>query len=436
MASFLVHSLGAELGRTLMKPARDNPNGFWENRRVADLNDKVLASAGNLWDWVREPAIPQSTTLLEQFARDASRLLANEFPDGADFIALKDPRLCFTQKLWREFLVDRGYSIRSLAVFRHPAEVAASIHERNGIPVEEGYALWVTYLRSWLATSEDSLALSYDFLLDNPMAAMNSIARHLNIQCKRTLAAAAEQVEKFIAPALRHHRAAATDDSSDTHRFFTQELLPLCGGVIRAQDRRALASALEMPALAASADANEDVASRLSLVASRLRSATPRAGSGLYAVPGQKNPDLQNRRMVASIATARRGLASQQRDGTLKNELIAVARELADLQCRLHAESRLHQSSQLELAANREQLAEFTAWLEQLATTLEQLSVSRRWRLGDWLISTARRLLGKPQPRSPLIPALDVVRDFRNRHSTPTVTKPEPLNPPPENHVG
>ena len=39
-------ALGMELGERLVPVQPDNPTGFWEDKKVVDLNDAILASAG------------------------------------------------------------------------------------------------------------------------------------------------------------------------------------------------------------------------------------------------------------------------------------------------------------------------------------------------------------------------------------------------------
>src|SRR4249919_4299322 len=59
---------GVALGDNLMDPAPDNPSGFWENRDVVDMHDRLLAGLDRGWQdprplpraWLRSRAAQQA----------------------------------------------------------------------------------------------------------------------------------------------------------------------------------------------------------------------------------------------------------------------------------------------------------------------------------------------------------------------------------------
>jgi hypothetical protein len=42
-------AIGVELGDDLLPPNVDNPKGFWENRAIVDLDERLLTSLGHSW---------------------------------------------------------------------------------------------------------------------------------------------------------------------------------------------------------------------------------------------------------------------------------------------------------------------------------------------------------------------------------------------------
>ena len=52
MVASLLRGCGLFLGRAdeLIPPTRDNPEGHWENQRIVDINDALLAELGGGWD--------------------------------------------------------------------------------------------------------------------------------------------------------------------------------------------------------------------------------------------------------------------------------------------------------------------------------------------------------------------------------------------------
>jgi len=135
--------LGAAAPRTLMRPAQDNPKGFWESEVVTAFNDRLLAAAGSSWnDWRRLDGAALSDPA---WTEEAARVLQAEFGD-AEAIVLKDPRICRFFPFWRRVLEDAGYAPLIVAPVRDPREVAASLNARNGMDPARGQRLWLRHV--------------------------------------------------------------------------------------------------------------------------------------------------------------------------------------------------------------------------------------------------------------------------------------------------
>ncbi len=133
--------LGAAAPRTLMRPAEDNPRGFWESEVIAALNDRILAALDSNWhDWR-----PLDAAGAGAFADEAAAALAQEFGD-ADTVALKDPRLCRLYPFWRGVLEGAGYAPLVVAPVRDPLEVAASLGARSGMEQAVALRLWLRHV--------------------------------------------------------------------------------------------------------------------------------------------------------------------------------------------------------------------------------------------------------------------------------------------------
>ena len=142
--------LGAELGPRLMPPAPDNPEGFFENLDVVEINDDLLDGLGHAWDDFRP--LPEgwlSSDAAQHARKHIAELYARTFAQPA-FWAIKDPRLCLTFPLWRETFEACGATFGALLVVRDPAAVARSLYQRNGIGTALGHALWASYTRAAL----------------------------------------------------------------------------------------------------------------------------------------------------------------------------------------------------------------------------------------------------------------------------------------------
>lgn len=126
----------------------ENPKGFWERRDIRQLNDAVLHSVG--CDWDRVSTLDLGTVPAEMqaaFDHVARRILLEMDAHRPWFI--KEPRLCLLLPMWR-----RHMEVPLVVnIHRDPVEVAASLHRRNGIPIEAGLELWEYYTRSAAAAA-------------------------------------------------------------------------------------------------------------------------------------------------------------------------------------------------------------------------------------------------------------------------------------------
>jgi len=192
-----------------------NPKGFWESEAVTELDARLLHHLGGDWNRV-DFELPRVGPLVDEFLADAREVLATEYED-APFILIKDPRLCVLAPLWHRALTEAGYRPLYVVVVRHPLEVARSIQTQGGMPVSEGLALWLTYMRRVEAFVDASGAravhLPYAQLLDDWRGSVQSIARCLDAPL--AIEPCADEVDRFLEADMRKHQA--TDTELDAH---------------------------------------------------------------------------------------------------------------------------------------------------------------------------------------------------------------------------
>jgi hypothetical protein len=117
---------------------RNNRKGNREDLRVVRLNSAVLAHSGGAWD---RPPAALAWTPRHARERDeiVSLLCAGASTESWGF---KDPRTLLTLPFWLEGIAD---PVTLVGSFRHPAQVARSLHARGQVPFGEGVALWRRY---------------------------------------------------------------------------------------------------------------------------------------------------------------------------------------------------------------------------------------------------------------------------------------------------
>jgi hypothetical protein len=201
----IVNLLGLPLGGPLMPPhPGNNETGFWELAPAVAIDQRLLDLAGVEWDspgslpaaWLER--VPQS------LFDEAIALTAANFADVPAF-AIKDPRICRLWPFWLRVFAAAGVRPVAVHLIRSPAEVAASLMQRDRISAERCAALWIAHTLEAEAMPGDRLLLRYDRLLADPQAASRNLIEWLAQEDVPAQPADAE-ISAFLQPALRHHR--------------------------------------------------------------------------------------------------------------------------------------------------------------------------------------------------------------------------------------
>ena len=153
----------------------DNPKGFFERRSVVMFSESLLQT--NEWSW---DSVSLNTFDVEKATKfvNPGRLLISDLSSKGP-TGLKDPRSCLLMPFWRRTLLDR---FEAIVITRDPAEVAWSLHVRDGLPVTVGLALWIAY-NMHLANGIQGMSphiLRYEDLVDSPAIELASIAQFLH----------------------------------------------------------------------------------------------------------------------------------------------------------------------------------------------------------------------------------------------------------------
>ena len=141
--------LGATLGPpdALIPPAPDNPRGFWENRPLVLVNDRILALHGG--SWAAPPDLPagwHERPTMRALHAAAGEVFDRLVAEPGQVVAWKDPRSCLLQDFWQPLLAQRTDDLRHVHVLRSPDAVVGSLVRRNGLTPEHAARLWVRYV--------------------------------------------------------------------------------------------------------------------------------------------------------------------------------------------------------------------------------------------------------------------------------------------------
>ena len=222
-----VEMLGVFLGRNLLSARPDNPTGYWEDKNICALNERLLALLGVKWE---------EAALIEEarwHRAEVQVLLADAIEYVASTLAaqplwgFKDPRTIRLLPFWQSVLARMEVEESYLVVIRNPRSVAMSLSQRQGMDVETAHLLWLTYMIPNLGelANRHFIVADYDVVMADPKRQLERIAHGLKLPLNnRNKAGIEEFASNFLDPSLRHSFFnASAFDTSPNLRPLTRE---------------------------------------------------------------------------------------------------------------------------------------------------------------------------------------------------------------------
>ena len=194
--------------------AEVNARGFWEDKFVVDLNERIFAALESAWYDIRElPEGWENSAALEQMRNEASLYLKDQY--GGAISVIKDPRLSRLLPFWLPLFAAAGIELNLVLMLRNPVAVARSLLKRDGLPLNYGLLLCIRYMSDAFkyCGSHSSLTFEYDQLLANPSENLASLCDEFGLP----VATDHSGVLAVFDSALRHQDG--TPDSTVTAEF-------------------------------------------------------------------------------------------------------------------------------------------------------------------------------------------------------------------------
>jgi hypothetical protein len=209
-----LQALSVYLGDDLYGAHPENPTGYFEDRSIVELDERVLKALGVRWDDVM-PLEPRqfSGWRMWRLRREALRYLRRRFL-SQPLWGFKDPRTIRLLPFWLRTLRDCGVADAYLLVIRNPSSIAASLFARQAMDLQTAQRLWLVYMVPFL----DELAhkplavVDYDLLIADPRGQLARIADKLSLPVP-----GAAQLDAFAGDFLdaRHRHTVFSPDQVD-----------------------------------------------------------------------------------------------------------------------------------------------------------------------------------------------------------------------------
>lgn len=168
----ILSEIGLYMGEKSEMLEADNANedGYFEIRKVVQLNDDILLENNMVWCCIRNKAMDMITQKSPAIKNIITELYKKS--DEKD-IVIKDPRICLLEPFWRKEICESNMGTKAIVVIRHPYEVAMSLVRRENMNLYYALKIWFYYNCCILNSvtdysTEDVLFVNYeDFFSDD-----------------------------------------------------------------------------------------------------------------------------------------------------------------------------------------------------------------------------------------------------------------------------
>ncbi len=209
--------LGVSMGKELLEPAKDNPKGFYENKKITFFNEyELLPKIGKRWDDL-------SAVFLEELEEDklkekAYSILVEDYKEK-NIWGIKDPRLCILFPFWEGVIKKLNAEIRIIIPYRNPVEVAFSLFHRDRLSIGKGLLLWAKYnlYAEYYSRKYRRIFVSYDELLKDPIKTMDEIQNYLEIPL--SVGDKKKEIKEFLDRRLKKFNLSLSDLPENTPSF-------------------------------------------------------------------------------------------------------------------------------------------------------------------------------------------------------------------------
>src|SRR5271165_3419586 len=220
LCSHLLSAFGVDMSDDIdVNPS--NARGHWERREIVEFHDRILGLfnrdyAGRFHDFAL-PVAWWADPRVVQIRREIIAFLEQRMGEG--YFGFKDPRTVRLIPMWHQIFNELKLAPRIVLCLRNPAQVARSLHAREGLDPANGEYRWLVHMTDFYryASNFDCCGLEYEEWFDNPVANIEKLQKFLDLPWQQSEADLGLVLSGIIDPAARH-------DDSD-HRAVGQPLV-------------------------------------------------------------------------------------------------------------------------------------------------------------------------------------------------------------------
>ncbi len=175
--------LGIYLGNDFLDAQPENPTGYWEDKGIVEIDERMLKTLELRWDDVA-PIAPGAFRRFRIRLLHAAAVRYVERTFGAHPLwGFKDPRTIRLLPFWRSVLRKCDADDAYVIAIRNPRSVEASLFRRQSMDAATAQRLWLVHMVPYLREihGRPVVVVDYDLLMREPRPQLERIARALHL---------------------------------------------------------------------------------------------------------------------------------------------------------------------------------------------------------------------------------------------------------------
>jgi hypothetical protein len=213
LCSHILSALGVDMtdkieGPGSTAPTPQNPHGHWERWEIVEFHDRILHLFnrdyfGHFHDFAL-PVAWWADPRVVQIRREIVAFLETRMGEG--YFGFKDPRTVRLMPIWHQILRELRLSPKVVFCLRNPAQVARSLHVRDGLDPEVGEYRWLVHVIDFFrySNSLDFCTVEYEDWFTDAFVNLNKLTQFLDLPWQQSQSDLALLLSGIIDPRARH----------------------------------------------------------------------------------------------------------------------------------------------------------------------------------------------------------------------------------------
>jgi hypothetical protein len=223
-----LQALNIDLGEKLVTNTGWNPTGYFEDNEIMHtIHAKLFSTLGHQTRSIRlfEKELLVNNPALDSIKNSAMQLIKQRTQTTNHF-GFKDPSISKILPFWQSIFDKLTIKDHYIIALRNPLSCAKSYHDLTGTDLELGLLLWLMHFIPAVQDAMDrrTIFVSYDLMMQNPVAQVLRIKNLLQILTPDNPLAMQIFAETFLNKNLYHNR----DDEESLKNHPATAVVPLC----------------------------------------------------------------------------------------------------------------------------------------------------------------------------------------------------------------